>query len=183
MIILGIDPGVNGACALYKQPDCEGVISRDARIKVFDLPTSGEGTKRRLEVSVLKSWIEDHPIDYAFIELVNAMPLLPGKDDESGERGKIGATSMFRFGMAYGMLQATILCCGLPLEYVTPQKWKKHFDLKGGAENKDMSRQKVLNLFPNYAALFQRKLDHQRAEALLIAVYGMSYLAKKRNGD
>jgi hypothetical protein len=36
--------------------------------------------------------------------------------------------------------------------------------------DKEASRQRVLQLFPRDHALFSRKLDHQRAEAVLIAL-------------
>ena len=60
----------------------------------------------------------------------------------------------------------------MPMRLVTPQTWKKVYGLKGGKENKDMSRQKASQLFPTYANLWARKKDDGRAEAVLLAHYG-----------
>ena len=51
--------------------------------------------------------------------------------------------------------------------------WKKaHALIKRGKED---SRQRAIKLFPG-AKGFERKLDHNRAEAALIAWYGVMYL-------
>ena len=44
--------------------------------------------------------------------------------------------------------------------------------LKGGRENKPMSRRMALKLFPESDEAFARVMDEQRAEAALIARYG-----------
>jgi crossover junction endodeoxyribonuclease RuvC len=56
---------------------------------------------------------------------------------------------------------------------VVPQVWKKAYGIPGGRENKDMARQKASMLFPKYAHLWARKKDDGRAEAVLLAHYGL----------
>jgi hypothetical protein len=53
---------------------------------------------------------------------------------------------------------------------VEPSAWKKFHKLHG--KDKEGSRQRALQLFPEADALLARKLDHGRAEAALLALYG-----------
>jgi crossover junction endodeoxyribonuclease RuvC len=148
---LGIDPGLEGAVAVL---DSEN----PSRITAADLPTTGSGTKRCIDELGLMRWLAPFDIDHAFIEYVSAMP-------------GWGSGGSFRFGMAFGTLRAIIAMRGVPYTLVTPVKWKKFHSLPGG--DKEAARQRALQLFPKSAELFARKKDHQRAEAALIATYGL----------
>jgi crossover junction endodeoxyribonuclease RuvC len=81
---------------------------------------------------------------------------------------KQGASSGFKYGRAVGALEAVITCCAVPLLIIEPTAWKKFHELHGG--EKEMSRQRALQLFPSAHALLARKKDHGRAEAALIAL-------------
>ena len=61
---------------------------------------------------------------------------------------------------------------GLPLELVTPQAWKKRFGLNS---DKEQARSKAIELYPN--ASLDRKKDHGRTEAILIARFGLDVFA------
>ena len=50
------------------------------------------------------------------VEQVNAMP---------GQ----GVTSMFNFGQTFGAIKGICAACRLPMYFVRPAKWKKHFEL------------------------------------------------------
>jgi crossover junction endodeoxyribonuclease RuvC len=149
-LILGIDPGLNGGLALLSSIMLEEAI---------DIPTHGEGTKRRVDAAALLRFIQAWSPDAAFIERAQSMP---------GQ----GVASTFNYGRAVGTLEAVITCARVPLTIVEPSKWKKHFGLPGGAKNKENSRQRAIQLFPDRSHFFVRKMDHQRAEAALIALYG-----------
>ncbi|HEY6022496.1 MAG TPA: hypothetical protein VIY48_22320 [Candidatus Paceibacterota bacterium] len=148
--ILGIDPGLEGAVAVLdsEQPD---------HVVTDDLPTVGLGTKRCIDEWALHRWLAVNNADHAFIEYVSAMQ-------------HWGAGGSFRFGMSFGTLRAVVALHGIPYTLVTPVKWKKYFGLAGG--DKEGSRQRALQLYPKSAQAFERKKDHQRAEAALIATYG-----------
>lgn len=169
--VLGIDPGLNGAAAVYD------TAAPDA-VSAFDLPTVGEDTKRVIDVGALARWVEaqmpfgerqDQPPrsgdnrvrHHAFVEYVTAMQ-------------DWGVGSAFRFGMSFGSLRATVALCGIPYTLVVPVKWKKFYGLKGG--DKEGSRLRAIQLFPQAGDLFERVKDHQRAEAALIAAYGAKIL-------
>ncbi len=147
--ILGLDPGISGALAFYftEAPD---------RIAVEDMAVAG----KMVSAPLLAASIQKHGPAIAVIESVGARP---------GQ----GVSSMFRFGTAYGIAQGVIGALQIPVEFVSPQRWKKHFHLTG---DKELSRAKAQQLFPACAVSFNRVKDHGRAEAALIAKYGAETL-------
>lgn len=168
MIIIGLDPGLNGAAAALQPADHEG---DEYILDAIDLPTMPDGTKRQIDEMELARWLRLVTLGKparALIENVRAMPSIPGA---GGERRSMGSASSFRFGLAAGQLRSTIRMAGIPLEFVESSAWKKWFDLKGG--DKESSRQLALKLWPTSAYLLKRKMDHQRAEAMLIAKYSI----------
>lgn len=161
----GIDPGVNGGLAIL-DVDAEGrLVIVDAR----DMPTIGESTKREIDVLALIRWLKDFGLDHVYVEYVNAMPSIPGKD---GQRRDMGAASAFKMGFIVGQIRTCVVGCKIPLTLVTSGKWKKAAGLPGGAGNKELSRQLALRTFPDSYNLLARKRDEARAEAILIARHG-----------
>ena len=82
-----------------------------------------------------------------------------------------GVTSMFKFGENFGFIQGLLAAYSIPYELVTPQKWKKEFQVTG---DKNSSIAVCRRLFPD---VFLRRTDRCRkdddgyAEALLMAEY------------
>lgn len=156
MRILGIDPGLSGAVGWHDDDD--------GTFGAFDIPTMGEKTSRRVDGRGLLSRLQAQKIgtpmrwDFAYFELVHALP-------------KQGVSSTFRFGEATGTITGVLAAWDVPIIRVTPQVWKKHYGLQG--QQKEQSRAFAIQLFPKAADLLERKKDHQRAEALLIAAYGL----------
>jgi hypothetical protein len=67
--------------------------------------------------------------------------------------------------MVRGMLTAH----KIPYTLITPRKWKGKMDL---GKVKDEARLLAARMFPEQSFFFDRKKDANRAEAVLIAVYG-----------
>lgn len=153
MIILGIDPGINGGAAIYN--------SENAQTSLIDLPITGEGAKKRINVQQFRDWVDIPAIDHCVIERAQAMP------DQ-------GASSGFLYGRAVGALEAVVGCSDIPITIIEATAWKKFHNLKGGS--KEQSRQRAIQLVPTAAPLMARKMDHGRAEALLMALYGVAIL-------
>jgi hypothetical protein len=147
-VILGLDPGVTGAYAFYW-------VDED-RLHADDIPVANKNVNAP---SLAKAIAAARPT-VAIIELVSAMP-------------KQGVSSTFKFGVAYGIAQGIIAAQNIPIHFVTPAKWKKHFNLSA---DKEISRARALRLWPCYSELFQRKKDHGRAEAALLTRYFMETL-------
>lgn len=82
-----------------------------------------------------------------------------------------GVTSMFSFGENYGFIQGLLTANAIPYELVTPQRWKKAFEVTG---DKNTSIAVAKRLFPGVSlrrTVQSRKDDDGMAEALLLAEY------------
>ena len=153
MIIFGIDPGLNGAIAVFNNKKIN---------VVFEIPvmTEGKKNKKQLNSAQLVKLLRDNLVDgeetSVVVEQVNAMP---------GQ----GVTSMFNFGQTFGAIKGICASLGLPIFFVRPSKWKKHFDLINS--QKDSSRTKAIEMYPSLSSELSRKKDVNKADAILIARY------------
>lgn len=146
--IVGIDPGLNGALALL-------VHGRVALVQ--NLPTMElRGGKRQLNCRGLTEILKEMEPDEVVVEQVSSMP-------------RQGVSSVFSFGMTYGMIQGVTLALNLPLHLTTPQTWKKHFGLINS--EKDAARSLAIQRHPEAARYLSLKKDVDRADAILIAAY------------
>src|SRR5262249_54063231 len=84
--------------------------------------------------------------------------------------GKDGAVGAFSFGRASGLVEAAAHACGITPRFVAPAKWKPALHCTA---DKNVSRAMAKRLFPGSAKLFARAMDDGRAEAALIAYYGL----------
>ena len=155
MLIIGIDPGIKGAICILK----DGVV-----INVFDMPVMPVGKKNKSQVNGSQIYNEilkvtenkDKQDVKVVIEQVSAMP---------GQ----GVTSMFNFGQSYGVLKGIFSAMQIPMDFVSPVKWKKYFNLIN--TQKDSSRTKAIEFFPYISAKLSRKKDANKADAILIASF------------
>lgn len=88
-----------------------------------------------------------------------------------GPMPKQGVTSMFKFGENFGFIQGLLTANRIPFELVTPQKWKKEFQI---TSDKNSSIAVCKRLFPDVSLrrTDRCKKDHDGiAEALLMAEY------------
>jgi len=85
-----------------------------------------------------------------------------------------GVSSSFKFGCNFGQWIGRLEALDIPFDFVTPQKWKKAmFDSMPKDNPKEMARNRAIRLLPEMADRLKRKIDHGRAEALLMALYAM----------
>lgn len=170
MRILGVDPGINGGCALY----LPGATVPTVPNGVFDIPTVGDGNKREIDGAQLAHLIWELQPNWAFVEIVNAfMPQTTNPETGEKETSRWGGTSLFRFGGAYHSILTVLACLHIPTRRVPPAEWQAAFNLKGKAKSgTDAARQVVLQRYPAYGPFVQRKKDQHRAESILMAVYG-----------
>lgn len=148
----GIDPGLSGALVH---------INKERELEIHDMPTLQVSNKGKREVAAFlaSDIVSLHPNSSVYIERVAARP---------GQ----GVSSMFNFGKSYGILIGIAAGRHMRMDLVTPSQWKK--DLKVGT-GKDASRYRAQELFPNYSDYFKRKKDDGRAEAALIALWGIQF--------
>jgi len=153
MIIFGIDPGVSGAIS---------ILENKKIIEIFDMPTMIDGKKNKKQVNgaqvanIIKEKLGHEKDVIIVVEHVNAMP---------GQ----GVTSMFNFGQSFGVIKGISSALSIPIYFVRPTKWKKYFNLI--KTNKDASRTKVIEIYPQISSQISRKKDSNKADAILIARY------------
>jgi len=149
MITIGIDPGLTGAVAIYRQNG----------IWLYDMPLCSKltGKGQQVNLAALAELLRGIGDADCWLEQVGPMP---------GQ----GVTSMFGFGRTVGQIEGVVSALGLPVRYVTPQKWKKPLGLIG--RDKDAARTLAIQRFPEIAAKLSRKKDGGRADALWIAYHG-----------
>ena len=166
MIIFGIDPGVSGAISALK----DGKI-----LALYEMPTMIDGKKNKRQVNGAEvaniflneinnlKWKETGSTGLKFEDkakvVVEHVTAMPGQ----------GVTSMFNFGQSFGVIKGICSALSLPIYFVRPSKWKKHFNLIN--TNKDASRTKVIQVYPEISSKLSRKKDSNKADAILIARY------------
>lgn len=151
MLTIGIDPGNTGAIS---------VLGSEGFVEVHDMPLMANGKKQQVNGAELSKILWDIRARAggsitAVVEKVGAMP---------GQ----GVSSMFNFGMGFGVIQGVLAGASVPYVLVTPQKWKKAAGLVG--KDKEMARTLAQQLYPE--APLGRKKDVGRADAILIARFG-----------
>ena len=153
MKIIGIDPGLSGAIA---------VMHDKKVINMYDMPVMAEGKKNKRQlnssqlVNIIKENINKDEETIVVVEQVNAMP---------GQ----GVTSMFNFGQTFGAIKGVCAALKLPIFFVRPSKWKKHFELINSS--KDSSRTKVIEMYPTLSGQLAKKRDVNKSDAVLIAKF------------
>jgi len=178
---IGIDPGVKGAMALL---DATGKVL-DCRVTPTIVTLKSTKTKKgnhkiNTEVELqatcdtLREWIEGYTC-VMVIEKVQPM--------SKGE----GSVSLWSFAGGFFCWPALAVALRIPYELITPNTWKKGMGLTGDSVAelvrsgmtesrassmvKERDRQKALQLFPQVSHQLQNKVDHGKADALLLAEY------------
>ena len=163
MKIVGIDPGLSGAIA---------IIEDNKVVGIFDMPVMAEGKKNKRQlnsaqlVNIIKDNIKMNEEIVVIVEQVNAMP---------GQ----GVTSMFNFGQTFGAIKGVCAALKLPIFFVRPSKWKKHFELINSS--KDSSRTKVIEMYPSLSNQLAKKKDVNKSDAILIARFYSETRTKDNN--
>lgn len=113
----------------------------------FKLGKQGKRTEHDAD-DKLADWLTDGPIIRAALEQVGARP---------GQ----GVSAMFSFGQVYGFLRGLLVAHRIPFVLVTPQRWMKDLNFKGGGIA-SRSRVRASMEFPTL------KVTNDTADALLI---------------
>ena len=163
MIIIGIDPGLSGGIA---------VLDNNKVLDLFDMPVMADGKKNKKQLNsallakLIKESTSNSSESAVIVEQVNAMP---------GQ----GVTSMFNFGQTFGAIKGICATLELPIFFVRPSKWKKHFELINSS--KDASRTKAIEMYPHLAEKLSKKKDVNKSDAILIARFYCETRLKEEN--
>lgn len=179
-MIIGIDPGANGALVRYDY--------RSGSLDIQDIPTwyqtVGNKKRSRIDAVALAEYFEMQKLCGAEIVMIEAV----------GGRPKQSASNAFVFGYGVGLIYMACIMARLPIETAYPAVWKKIMRLPGkraprkkddpeptkaqqSAHKKEAEGtiiQRADELFPDYTHMWRGakggyKVD--RAEATLLARY------------
>ena len=155
MRVAGVDPGLDGAIA---------VLDEERHLEVFDVPTMKARSRgREINLPALKQIVFGSivvPIKAVFIERNSSRP------NEGSAAGRKG-------GLVEGVLLGAFAMHDTKVNRVPPGVWKKRMRL---TRDKEYSRTRAIEEFPEYHELFKLKKHHNRAEAALLALYGLEEL-------
>jgi hypothetical protein len=160
-LVLGIDPGLNGAMALVD-------LQTGALVDVWDIPTL---TTKRREID---GYTLAARIDELAGRLVEAWIETPTPRPGQGLQQTVA--SLRTFGILAGLVMANFI----PLHEVAPSAWKRAMHVTG---DKDEARKAASTCWPHCAGQWPAKKDHDRAEAALIARYGQQLFARTLAGE
>ena len=155
MLIIGIDPGVSGSICFFK----DGKI-----LDVIEMPIMNEGKKNKKQVNGAQIYNEiikriDNTSGTRTRVVIEHVRAMPGQ----------GVTSMVNFGQSFGILKGVCSAMRLPMFFVRPAKWKKYYNLINS--EKDASRTRAIEIFPNFSSQLSKKKDSNKADAILIASF------------
>lgn len=187
---IGIDIGLNGAIAIIKSlvDEIDDISSFPIKIvEIYDMPKYNESYIENLN-EIIKNIRKKHKNSYWMIEGIHSMPSDARK-------------SAFKFGFLYGILLALLKANKINYNIVYPHVWKKNLmvdkrylynELHENNENEyNKIQKKNKKMFAIYRLkhyinesdfdkYIYLKKHHNRADSILIAIYGiLDYLRKK----
>lgn len=150
-MIVAIDPGNRGAIALLG-------TARSDLLGLYDMPLRESASKghMRYEIAgdVLAQLFGAKNASCAVLERVASMP---------GQ----GIAGMFAFGRGVGVIEGILQTLDIPINYVSPQVWKRHHNLI--KQPKSKSLELAREFYPD--AELHLKKHEGRAEAILIGIW------------
>jgi hypothetical protein len=175
MILIGCDPGVTGAVSVFlgcslvglKDMPSDEIVTEAKGADIRDLIGGPKVHKRhRLNpyklAAVLREWSQGH----------SAILLREDVHPRGGQGAVTSGTLMESVGVIDG-IAATL---GIQIEKVDPSVWKRAM---GVNDVKKMSCQRAIKEFPLWTDMFKRvSIDHNRAEAALLGLYGVRHLLR-----
>jgi Holliday junction resolvasome RuvABC endonuclease subunit len=157
-LIVGIDPGLDGAIAVLNQ-DGELISVHDAPVLTVKRAKGSKRVYLPTQMHAIASAITDAGrVRLCGIEHVHVMP-------------KNGALSAFSLGMSLGLWEMNAVAHGWPVEWVDPAKWKRLMLQAGSGNDKQASVLRAQQICPASAQHLTLKKHDGRAEAILIAAY------------
>ncbi|KQI67029.1 hypothetical protein AN189_17550 [Loktanella sp. 3ANDIMAR09] len=104
-------------------------------------------------------------------DLVAGLPMIKATALEKLFTGPaMGRKTLCTMFMNFGILKGALMWRDIPFREIEPSKWKAALGL---SKDKNASREMAMQLFPDDAEQFKRVKDDGRAEAALLAYWGM----------
>jgi hypothetical protein len=178
MYTIGIDPGADGAMAVYEYGVQQIIHIRD--MPIFNM-TINKKTRKRIDGVGVLEFLATWQMAGCKLVMIEAV----------GGRPRQSASAAFVFGYGLGIIYQSCVALRLPIETVAPQTWKRVLKVPGKAEKGDKKTKEfegmIVNradeLMPDARDMFrsdklfrgQRALKVDRAEAAMLAKYCGDY--------
>lgn len=166
-LVLGVDPGGNGAFAVY-------CTETRRLVSVEDMPVwyqaVGKRKRKRVDALALADMFDTYEL--MGVELV-VMEAVGGRTGQ-------GAAAGFVFGYGVGLIYMAALYSRIVIETIPPASWKKMMNVPGKQAADDSAIiARADELFPHDRHLFRgerngKKVD--RAEAAMLAKFGADFV-------
>jgi crossover junction endodeoxyribonuclease RuvC len=157
MLILGVDPGIEGALALY-DTTVEKIVS------IWDMPTKSIMVSGKARKAVCPHGVVDMfraiAATHAVIEKVG------------GIRGQ-SASAAFNFGAGYGAIMAAAAALDIEIDNPAPILWKAKLKVPA---KKEFAIAKATEMVPYMRDQWPLKKHDGRAEAAMLALYGRRHV-------
>ena len=149
MVIIGIDPGKSGGIAIIQPHNSKGVIEC---IHAFGCPEDISGMNQLIRRT---KNTQPYKNIVCYLEQVHAFPT-------------DGRSSVFKFGMNYGIWQGILGANQIYTKLVIPRKWQSHF---GELPKDKQERKRTLKMIASEQSGLKATL--KTADAICIALYGL----------
>lgn len=171
MKVIGIDPGISGAFACF---------NADSKVATFlDMPSykiQAKGSRGRakseLDMHAIIDYLLGHDAEDEVVCVIEKQQAFPTSKAKGGSQGVVSTGTTM---MNYGILLGIITALRIPCERVAAASWKRKM-MADMPKEKDASIVVAKRLLPTAAGDLTRKKDHGRADALLLALYGIRHL-------
>lgn len=168
-LILGIDPGQNGAFAVYDSEARRLVSVREMPVWYQQF---GKNKRKRVD-----------PIGLAeMFEAFKLMGVTLAVLESVGGRPQQGAQAAYVFGYGVGLIYMCLVVNQIPIETVLPQSWKAILRVPGKMKADDTAiMQRAYELFPEDRDMFRGERGGKRvdvAEAAMLAMFGGDEILK-----
>lgn len=161
-LILGVDPGANGALAFYSPSPNTHPHQAPANLTITDIPSTfvklNGKQSLRIDIASLSQIIDTYSksITFAVVEDVHSSPMM-------------GVASSFNFGFSAGIIQGILAANFIPIKKIRPAAWKKELNL---THDKNATRKRASEIWPQFKHLWPLAKHDGRAEAALLALLG-----------
>lgn len=178
MNVIGVDPGSDGALAVYDYAAQKIIHIQD--MPIFNM-TINKKTRKRIDGVGVLEFLATWQMAGCKLVMIEAV----------GGRPRQGASAAFVFGYGLGIIYQSCVALRLPIETVAPSVWKRLMRVPGKAEKGDKKTKEfngmIVNradeLMPEARDLFrsakmrngQYALKVDRAEAAMLAKYCGDY--------
>jgi len=174
--IIGIDPGLTGAVACVD-------LEAERLDAIYDMPYMAKNNS--------SAWVKREVDAESLVQMIKSMHdeciRLGGKGvgavviEEVASRPAQGVASVFSFGHSFGVAIGAAACLYPTSKTIriSPTVWKAHFGLNW---SKKLSLALAIEKFGHKEA-FRSLKQHGRAEAALIALYGIKAYKQLRPND